>query len=55
MESFQKAKRIYKVFKVEDRIDMEIFEGEQSFYGKGAFKFLRSGSEFTLWVMCTLL
>ena len=55
VESLQKAKRINKVSKVEDKVYMEIFGGEQIFYGKGAVNFLGSGSEFTLWIKCALL
>lgn len=35
-----RAKEIYKVFGVEDRVDSEHFEGEHSFHGKGGFEFI---------------
>ena len=38
--AFGKAQEIYRVLGAEDRIGLEIFEGEHSFYGKGAFRFL---------------
>ncbi|MFH1007236.1 MAG: alpha/beta hydrolase family protein [Candidatus Latescibacterota bacterium] len=38
--SFGRAQEIYRVFDAADRIGLEIFEGEHSFYGKEAFRFL---------------
>jgi dienelactone hydrolase len=35
-----KAKAIYKVFGCPEKIGLEVFEGEHSFHGKGAFEFL---------------
>ena len=40
-DSFGKAKRIYQAFGAQDRLGMEIFEGEHSFHGVGAFPFLK--------------
>lgn len=39
--AFQRAKRIYKVFKAEDKIDMEEFPKEHTFHGVKAFEFLK--------------
>ena len=39
--AFEKAKEIYGVFGAEDRIGLEVFEGEHMFHGKGAFRFLQ--------------
>ncbi|HID06697.1 MAG TPA: acetylxylan esterase [Armatimonadetes bacterium] len=39
--AFEKLKRIYKVFGATDRLGLEIFKGEHSFHGKGAFAFLK--------------
>lgn len=36
----RKAKEIYKVFGCPERLGLEIFEGEHTFHGEGAFKFL---------------
>ncbi len=38
--AYEKAKAIYEVFGCPDKIGIEIFEGEHSFHGKGAFRFL---------------
>ena len=40
LRSFDKAKAIYQVFGAEDQIGIEVFEGEHSFHGVGAFRFL---------------
>lgn len=39
--AFQRAKRIYKVFKAEAKIDMEEFPKEHTFHGVKAFEFLK--------------
>ena len=39
--AFDKVKGIYRVFGEEDKLDMEIFEGEHSFHGVKAFPFLK--------------
>jgi dienelactone hydrolase len=39
--AFQRAKRIYKVFKAEDKIDLEEFPKEHTFHGVKAFEFLK--------------
>ena len=39
--AFGKAQEIYGMFGAEERIGLEIFEGEHAFYGKGAFRFLK--------------
>jgi len=38
--AFRKARAIYRVFGCPDRIGLEIFDGEHTFHGKGAFGFL---------------
>lgn len=40
-ESFAKAKKIFEFFNVADKIDMEIFEDEHTFYGRKGFQFLK--------------
>lgn len=44
-ESFEKVKEIYSIFSAEDKLGIEIFEGEHIFYGKEAFKFLKKELE----------
>jgi hypothetical protein len=39
--SFAKAQKIYGVFGAQDKIGLEVFEGEHQFWGKGAFEFLK--------------
>lgn len=39
-ESFTKAKKIFEFFNAGDKIDMEIFEDEHTFYGRKGFQFL---------------
>ena len=40
-EAFSKAQEIFRFFNNEDKIGMEIFEDEHTFYGKEGFKFLK--------------
>ncbi len=40
--SVECAKKIYKLFNSEDKIGLEVFESGHSFYGVGAFKFLKT-------------
>jgi len=37
----EEAKKIYRVFGAEEKIGLQVFRGEHSFYGKGAFRFLK--------------
>ncbi len=39
--SFARAQKIYGVFGAQDKIGLEVFEGEHQFWGKGAFEFLK--------------
>ena len=39
--AFQEAKKIYRVLGAEEKIGLQVFRGEHSFYGKGAFRFLK--------------
>ncbi len=39
--AFEQAKRIWTAFGAEDRLELEVFEGEHQFWGKGAFEFLK--------------
>ena len=39
--AFQRARRIWELFGAEDMLEMEVFEGEHQFWGKGAFGFLK--------------
>jgi len=38
--ALRKAKAIYRVFGCPERIGLEVFEGEHTFHGEGAFRFL---------------
>ncbi|MCS7253015.1 MAG: alpha/beta hydrolase family protein [Armatimonadota bacterium] len=40
LRSYEKLKRIYDVFNANEKLGIEVFEGEHQFYGKGAFEFL---------------
>jgi len=40
IESFTRAREVYNVFGVQDRIDQEVFPGEHSFWGKRGLPFL---------------
>jgi hypothetical protein len=40
-QAFREAKRVYRVFGAEDSIGLQVFHGEHSFCGTGAFRFLR--------------
>jgi len=39
--AIEEARKIYRVFGAEDRVGLQVFRGEHSFYGKGAFRFLK--------------
>ena len=39
--AYRKARSIYRLFDVPNRIGMEVFDGEHVFWGKKAFKFLK--------------
>ncbi|HID10444.1 MAG TPA: acetylxylan esterase [Candidatus Latescibacteria bacterium] len=39
--AFEQARRVWAAFGAEDRLELEVFEGEHQFWGKGAFKFLK--------------
>lgn len=39
--AFQKAKRVYRVFRAEEQVDMEEFPKEHTFHGVKAFEFLK--------------
>jgi dienelactone hydrolase len=39
--SFKRAQEIFQVFGASDRLELEVFEGEHQFWGKGAFEFLK--------------
>jgi dienelactone hydrolase len=39
--AFGKAQEIFRVFGASERLDLEVFEGEHQFWGKGAFQFLK--------------
>jgi dienelactone hydrolase len=44
-EAFKKVKEIYSLFAAEDKLEIEIFEDEHTFYGKEAFRFLKKELE----------
>jgi hypothetical protein len=39
--SFKRAQEIFQVFGASERLELEVFEGEHQFWGKGAFEFLK--------------
>jgi hypothetical protein len=40
-QAHEEARRIYRLFGVEERIGLEVFEGDHQFWGREAFGFLK--------------